>query len=309
MKRTTLLSLSVAGLLGVIVLVSGEPRSEERTNPYVASIEEWRAGRIERLKRPTGWFSLVGLDWLTEGKTTVGSDPSNDIVYAALLAPSRLGTFEYSGREVVFSVEKGVQVTHNGEAVTTIRMYADSDEDHELTVLVHGSLNFYVIERSSTFGIRAKDEKWAERVEFGGIPSYPVDERWKIEAKLVPHETPQVLSIIDVNDMKASRPTPGTLVFEIESRTYELTPIAAPGAEQLFIILGDETNGMETYAAGRFLYADAPDESGRVVLDFNKTYNPPCAFTDFATCPLPPRQNHLQVRITAGEKAYGDSQH
>ena len=200
-------------------------------------------------------------------------------------------------------------MTNNGEAVATVRMYADSDEDHELTVLVYGSLNFYVIVRSGTFGIRAKDEKWAERVEFAGIPSYPVDERWKIDAKLIPHETPQVLSIIDVNDMKASRPTPGTLVFEIESRTYELTPIAAPGAEQLFIILGDETNGMETYAAGRFLYADAPDESGRVVLDFNKTYNPPCAFTDFATCPLPPRQNHLQVRITAGEKAYGDSQH
>ena len=117
------------------------------------------------------------------------------------------------------------------------------------------------------------------------------------------------LSIVDVNDMKANRRTPGTLVFEIEGKTYELAPIAEPGAERLFIILGDETNGMATYGAGRFLYADAPDENGRVVLDFNKAYNPPCAFTDFATCPLPPRQNHLQVRITAGEKSYEASKH
>jgi len=301
--------ITVCVLIVATMLAPGAPRSEDKTDPYVAGIEEWRSVRIEGLKRPAGWFSLVGLNWLRDGANSVGSDPSNDIVYAGDVAPSRLGTFDYSDGKVVFTAAAGVDITHMGEQVTTIRMYADADEDHEMTVLVHGSLNVYVIERSNTFAIRAKDEKWADKIEFSGIPSYPVDEAWKIDAKLVPHETPMFISITDVNDMQADRPTPGTLVFELDGRTYELAPIAASGAEQLFIIFGDETNGMETYGAGRFLYANAPGEDGRVVLDFNKAYNPPCAFTDFATCPLPPRQNHLQVRITAGEKSYDNSNH
>ena len=290
----------LAGLLSPGATVGGE-----ETDGYVAEIEEWHQARVERLQRPTGWFSLVGLYWLQDGENTVGADAANDVVFPEGLAPAVVGAFRVAGDKVTFAARDGVEVMSGEEIVASTEMYNDTDEENDLTVLELGSLNWYIIKRGEKVAVRLKDTDWASRREFRGIDSYAIDPRWRVEATLELHDAPTLIDITDITGMQSKQPTPGTLVFELDGKTCALEPVASPGDEDLFIIFADGTNGEETYGAGRFVYAKAPGEDGRVIIDFNKAYNPPCAFTDYATCPLPPPQNQLPVRITAGEKAYG----
>ncbi len=253
---------------------------------YQTEIAEWRRAREARLKAEDGWLTVAGLFWLHDGANRFGRDASNDIVLPD--GPPHAGVFELHAGKVKAAAANGA----------TREIAPDSDD-----FLAIGRLKLFVIRRGDRFGIRMKDPDSQARRDFHGIPYFPVDERWRMTARFVsePHKIP-ILNVLGQTEMSEC---PGYAVFRLDGHEYRLYPILEePGAKELFYIFRDLTTGKETYPAGRFLYSDLPRD-GRVTLDFNKAYNPPCAFTDFATCPLPPKENRLPVRIEAGEKKYG----
>jgi uncharacterized protein (DUF1684 family) len=289
-----------------ILLSAGCTRNREEGGSeeaaYVKSIDRWHRDRIERLTSPNGWLSVAGLYWLEGGRHSVGSDPSNDIVFPKGKAPAFVGAITVTDDGVRFDARPGVDVIHDGRPVET--MMLEDDGGGEPTRLELGTLTWYLIRRGERLGIRLKDSRNPLITEFKGIERYPVSSSWRIEAAFEPFPKAKTVPIQSVIGVTTNEPCPGSLVFEVGGVACRLDPITESGSEQWFIIFADETTGNETYGGGRFLYVEPPDESGKVVIDFNKAYNPPCAFNEFTTCPLPPRQNILPVRVTAGEKAY-----
>ena len=297
------------------------PSAAAASEEHVQEVEAWRQERRESLLSEDGWFSLVGLHWLEPGANTFGSGENADLVFPAG-TPERIGTFHLDAGEVTLEpapeagLRRLVEVEGEGgegaegaepelvsEPVTgTIPLAPDVTGDP--TELELGTLSFYVIERGGKVGVRVKDSASPARAAFEGLEYYPLDPAWRVEARLEPEEgatvaVPNVLG--QVEDVRA----PGVLVFRSpEGEELRLTPMQDAPGDELFVVFGDATNGKGTYGGGRFLYAEAPDEEGRVVLDFNRSYNPPCAFTPYATCPLPPDENELSVPVEAGEKSY-----
>jgi uncharacterized protein (DUF1684 family) len=270
-------------------------------------VEEWRANRIQRLKSEDGWLTLVGLFWLQEGDNSFGSDPTNKIVFPKDQAPAKAGSLHMEKGTVHLQVEPGVTITSDGKPVTS--MLLKSDADGEPTTLNLGSLRFFVIDRMGKLGIRLKDKENPLRKSFQGVDSYPIDAKWRIEAKFEPYKPEKKIPILNILNMLEDTPSPGALVFDVNGKTYRLDAVLEKGETDYFIIFGDQTNGKETYGAGRYVYASPPGADGKVILDFNKAYNPPCVFSHFATCPLPPPQNKLAVRIEAGEKKFVAPEH
>jgi uncharacterized protein (DUF1684 family) len=252
---------------------------------YQTEIEACRKAREERLRAEGGWLSVAGLFWLHDGANRFGKDSGSDIVLPE--GPAHAGVFEL----------------HNGKVTVTLdgrtrELKPDSDD-----VAKVGRLSLFVIKRGDRYGIRLKDPDSEYRRNFHGIQSYPINEKYRITAKWVAE--PREIPILNIIGMTEPSPNPGYAVFHLDGKELRLYPIIEePGAKELFYIFRDLTTGKETYPAGRFFYSDMPKD-GKVVLDFNKAYNPPCAFTPYATCPLPPKENHLPVRIEAGEKTYG----
>ena len=265
---------------------------------HASEIRSWRAAREARLRAADGWLTVAGLFWLTEGINTAGSAPVNRIVLPST-APGRLGSFEHHAGKTVFVAERGARVTANGKPVQRLAMRPDTAGSPE--VLEAGSLSMFVIQRGKRYGIRLRDTHSKFRREFAGLTWFPVNERYHVSARWVPYDPPRKIPVPNVLGETEMETSPGYAVFRLGGRNCRLEPVLEEG--RLFIIFRDLTTGKETYPAGRFLYAEAPRD-GRIVLDFNKAYNPPCAFTPYATCPLPPKQNHLPVRIPAGEKTY-----
>ena len=272
---------------------------------YRQAIAEWRAAREARLRDPYGWLSLVGLHWLKEGENRFGSGESNRVVLPGRKAPEHAGAFRVAHGEVTLTVAPGVTVTHDTEAVRS--MVLRDDSDGKPTVLQHGSLRFHVIRRGERLGVRVKDADSSVLREFKGMDYYSVEPQWRFEARFEPYEPPKALKIPNIIGTVETQPSPGAVVFEVDGAVHRLDAVAGDGS--LFLVFGDETNGSETYGGGRFVYTDLPSKDGRLVLDFNKVYNPPCVFTPYATCPLPPRQNRLSLAVRAGEKAYGGLEH
>jgi len=248
---------------------------------YSASVEAFRHQYEQSLRAPNGWLSVAGLFWLHEGANRAGSDPQSDIVLPAP-APALAATFElHAGK-----------VTLNGKPVRP-------DED-KITI---GDLSLTVIVRGPKTGLRLRDPNSAARRNFSGLHWYPIDEHYRIEARWVPYNPPHKVSFTNVIGMTEEDTSPGYAEFQLAGKTWRLEPTEEDG--RLFYVFRDQTAGKETYPSGRFLKSDMPKD-GRVVLDFNQAYNPPCAFTSFATCPLPPRQNFIAAPIPAGEKKYSD---
>ncbi len=292
-------------LLLLALLSFGAPPAlvTDSARSYRAEIEKWRADRVRRLTSDDGWLSVVGLSWLQEGENPVGSDPASRVSLPAGRGPARLGTIRLSQGKAQFAVAAGVQVSHDGRSITTIGLA--SDADGEPTVLEHGTLSFYLIRRGERLGVRVKDSAAQARKAFHGIDSYAVDPRWRLPARFVPYQPKKSIPIPNVLGAVTQEPSPGAVAFTIGGKEYRIDAVDEEGEEDLFLIFGDRTNGTETYGAGRFLYAPRPGPDGKTVVDFNKAYNPPCAFTAYATCPLPPPQNRLPIPIKAGEKRYG----
>lgn len=272
-----------------------------RMDDYSREIEHWRAQRIARLTAPDGWLSLTGLHWLERGPHTLGSAADNAIVLAK--APAHLGVVEWRADDTLvlhLAPDSGALVDGEAESQAILR----DDREPDPARVSFGSVNFVVIDRGGRKALRVRDSEAATRTQFSGIESFPVDPAWRVVADWIPSDPSQTLETANVIGQMERYPVPGKAVFERDGRTHELLPvIEVPGDAQLFLIFADGTSGRETYGAARFLYADPPRD-GKIVLDFNKAYNPPCAFTAFATCPLAPPENRLDLRVTAGEKKY-----
>ena len=298
MNRYTLGTVFLTAWL-VLPGAATELAQAQETSEYARSMAQWRAEREESLKSPDGWLNLAGLYWLDPGVTSFGSAPGNDIVLADLPAAPRLGEFLLEEGEITFRSESGAGVFSNGEPVTELRLV--HDEAGEPTILTHGTLSWHAIGRMDRMGVRLRDYDHPAVSAFQGIKSYPADPSWRVEARFEAYEEPQERILSTVVEGLGWKPTaPGTLKFEIRGESLSLEAYAAgPG---FLLIFADLTTGKTTYPAGRYLYAYAPGPDGITIVDFNKAQNPPCAFTDFATCPLPTRRNRLPVAIEAGEQ-------
>ena len=282
---------------------AADPPGPPASSDYSLAMAKWRAEREAELKGPDGWLNLAGLYWLAEGNNSMGSAPGNDIVLADLPAAPRLGEFLVEGEDVVFRAEPGAEVFSNGDPVTELRLV--HDEAGRPTVLTHGTLSWHAIHRMGQMGVRLRDLNHPAVSAFPGIRSYPTDTAWRVAARFQAYDEPRERILSTVVEGLGWQPTaPGTLEFEIGGEPLSLEGYAAgPG---FLLIFADLTTGKTTYPAGRYLYAFGPGPDGTVTLDFNKAINPPCAFTDFATCPLPQPRNRLKIAIQAGEQ-YGKS--
>ena len=269
---------------------------------YTAETEKWRSGRLARLTAPDGWLSLVGLHWLKQGTNTVGSAADNDIVLVN--APAHLGTITWtSDGRVSVELQPDSNALIDGKAELAAVLIDDSDD--KPSVISYGTTRVNLISRADRKGLRVKDSPAGARTGFLGLDYFPIDPAWRIEAKWVPFDPPHEIRIASIIGTAENEKSPGKAVFDRDGKTFELIPVQE-SPDSLFFIFSDETSGKETYGAARFLYSDLPKD-GKVVLDFNRAVNPPCAFTPFATCPLPPKENRLTVRVTAGEKNYRGS--
>jgi len=276
--------------------------SNATNQAYVDQINEWHQGRVERLTSENGWMSLAGLFWLNDGENTFGADSSNDVIFPAEKAPNFMGSFILKDGIVRAKILPNVEVLLDDKPVSDVAL--ESDAGGNPTVLHHGTLSWYVIQRSNDLAIRLKDSANPVIKSFHGIERYPVESSWRLEAKFEAYNPQKSISVPTILGTIEEEPSAGALVFKIQNQTYRLDVVGNLGDEQFFIIFGDETNEDETYESGRYVYVDNPGDGGKTILDFNKAYNPPCAFTEFATCPFPPPQNVLPLRVTAGERKY-----
>lgn len=264
---------------------------------YLEEYQAWRQQRLERLKDKEGWLSLAGLYWLDEGVNRFGSDPDNDIQFPEKAAPF-CGTLELNKGEVTLNVADGVEIYQGNSLVREMKL--TDDQSGNTTHLQQGDLAWYIVKRGERYGIRLRDYKHPRIHELDHIPCYPVQTSYVVEATLERFKEPRTMTVATpVEGYMEEYQCPGILHFQINGKDLTLHPFVS--GKRYFLVFADETTGLETYGAGRFMYASRTF-TGRIILDFNRAYNPPCAFSPFATCPMPPRENFLPVAIEAGEK-------
>jgi len=270
---------------------------------YPQTITTARAERVKQLTTPNGWLTLIGRHLISSGINTVGSAPDNSIILAA--GPPYLGTVTLHEGTVTLTPAPSALLTINDQRIQqpTELIYKGKTP----TVVVFGSVNFYVMMRGDSLFLRVKDREADRLKNFAGLDYFSLDLTWRLEATWIPFDPPHQVNITNMIGQTTATPVPGKAVFTRDGRTFELFPIDEGGAE-LFFVITDLTAGQETYGACRFLSAALP-QNGKIILDFNQAENPPCAFTPFATCPLPPKENRLPIRVTAGEKNYRGEHH
>jgi uncharacterized protein (DUF1684 family) len=311
--RRTLRLLPLATLATVLLAGCGPGKEETEAaaraaaeqaarKAHAASIEEWRAKRIQRLKKPDGWLSLVGMEWLETGTTRIGKGVDNGTRLA--VGPDHIGELTL-GKDgsLRFRAERGAGVTVDGqEPAGDVMLVSDADPVRPASVVGFnkGDASFIVIKRGDRYALRVRDALAPTRTYFAGIPHFPIDPSFRFDATFTPHPAGKKIEIVNILGMVEPMDNPGTVTFTRGDKRFTLEAVDE-GDHTLFLIFADRTSGHQTYAAARFLYADWPDAKGRTVVDFNKAYNPPCAFTAYSTCPMPPLGNRLDLAITAGE--------
>lgn len=278
---------------------------DAKQRAYQKEILDWRAERVQRLQKPDGWLSLVGMHWLENGVTTrVGSGADNGTRLA--VGPVRMGILSVnrSGTVVHYEPQADASITIDGQpADRPLDLVSDADPNAEPTVVGFnkGDASFIVIKRGDRFALRVRDALAPTRTGFTGIDYFDIDPSFRFVAKFAPHPPGATIKIVNILGLEEPMANPGTVTFEKDGKSFTVDAIDE-GDHRLFLVVADRTSGHETYAASRFLYASYPGADGTTVVDFNKAYNPPCAFTAYSTCPLPPPQNRLDLAITAGEK-------
>ncbi|HNC22856.1 MAG TPA: DUF1684 domain-containing protein [Opitutaceae bacterium] len=287
-----------AGLALAAVAAAADQPAEP--DDFTKSVLAWREQRVAKLTSADGWLTLIGLHFLKTGDNTVGTAGDNSIVMAK--GPAHLGTFTLDQNSAVRAVfEPGIDARVDGEEELSADI-RDDRREHPSVITV-GNLTILLIDRGGKKALRVKDSESERRTHFLGIDYFPIDPSWRIEADWVAFDKPREVPIKNVLGNTSNALVLGKAVFKRDGQTIELLPIQESPDGPLFFVISDQTSGKETYAAARFLYA-APPEDGKVILDFNRAQNPPCAFTPFATCPLPPKENQMTIAVTAGEKKY-----
>lgn len=295
------MKIKILGLLAALGVFSAFANAQ--TN-YAGEIENWRVKHEAELKTESGWLTVAGLFWLKEGVNTIGTGSGFDIELTENFKQGKFGEINFQNGKALLKIENGVEALTSGTTVSEIELV--SDEKGKPTLIQTGSQTFYLIKRVDRFGIRLKDKNNKELTNFTGLKWFPIDEKYRVEAEFEPFAEPKEVLIPNVLGGNFKMKSPGVLRFKLKGKKYTLEPVMEEeGSDELFIIFRDATSKTETYGAGRFLYTKKA-ENGKVLLDFNKAENPPCAYTAFATCPLPPPQNRLDAAIKAGEKRYGN---
>lgn len=281
------------------------PRTQGDSREHQAhrvDVEQWRAERLGALHRPDGWLALVGLHWIGPGGHYAGTSGSNGIRLAA--GPAHLGLFDLraDGR-VHFTPDRSrPDVEIDGKPVRgRVVLRTDRDGTPDVLHFDGGQMSAMLIERGGRIGLRVRDARATQANALAAIPHFAVDPAWRIVGRFEPHAPGTTLEVVNVLGMSEATPNPGRVLFEKDGRAFAIEALD-DGEGRLLLIVADRTSGHDSYGAGRYLTAPRPDPAGRTVLEFNKLENPPCAFTDYATCPLPPAANRLDLAITAGEK-------
>jgi len=276
-----------------LVLTAAEPGDRA----YREDLQKWRDGYTDSLKAENGWVALAGLFWLKEGNNSFGAASKNSIVLPLGSAPDSAGSFVFHQGDTQLVVNAGAPVLLNGKPVSSpVTLKPDSSDEPDRITL--NRLSMIVIRRGARYGIRLWDNQSPARLHFAGTHWFPVRESYRVTAQFTSYPQPKMIPILNILGNTEPNPSPGFATFELEGKPCRLEPVLE--GDRLFFMFKDTTSGKETYPAGRFLYTALPVD-GKVVLDFNHAHNPPCAFTPYATCPLPPKQNHLSVALEAGE--------
>ena len=270
---------------------------------FANSQQPWRDERRAKLTQPDGWTSLVGLHWIDEGEHYFGSDADNGIRLAA--GPAHVGMVSRKDDRVRLVPEKGVALTFNDAPLTgAVTLLSDADPQGPSRIgFDEGKGIITLIKRGDRYAFRVKHADAPTRTGFKGIEYWPGGNDWIVTAKYIPNPPGKTIPIANIIGTVDEVSNPGAVEFQRDGKTFRIEALDE-GEGTLFLVFADRTSGHGSYPAGRFLDAPKPDAAGNVVIDFNKSYNPPCAFTAFATCPLPPPENRLDLAIVAGEKAY-----
>jgi len=286
MKRIAALAVAAALAAGCGMQ---EPKIDAAT--YAQEIRDWQKNRDTRLRKEDSWLTLIGLHWLEDGENVVTLTKEG-------APPVRLLR---NGTQTILHPDPSMTI--DGKPIAAdVPLLADADENGP-TFVQMGSVRFNVIKRGDRYGLRVKDAEAETRTHFQGLEYYPIDPKWRVTARFEAYHPPKKIPITDVTGMTSDSISPGSLVFEIDGKEYRLDPILEEGSDEYFVMFRDATSRDTTYPAGRYLYTPQAKD-GKTFIDFNKAYNPPCAFTPFATCPMPPLQNRLPIRVEAGEKKY-----
>jgi uncharacterized protein len=277
-----------------VLLLTSVLMAATASSSYQQSIQEWQRQRLARLKADDGWLTVAGLFWLHEGDNEIPL-PNGE---------KSIGSFRFAAGKTSFVPVKGTAgIELNGKTLSTSAAMQSDADGAKPDLLTYRDYAFFVIKRGERHAIRMRDKNSSMRREFTALHYYPIREDLRFDAKFVTYPEPKLVPVPNILNEIEQQKSIGYAVFTHQGQEYQLEPVIE--GDQLFYIFKDKTAGKETYPSGRFVYSDFP-KNGHVVLDFNKAYNPPCAFTPFATCPLPPKQNRLDIRIEAGELKYGN---
>jgi uncharacterized protein len=297
MQRLRITILVLLAAISAPLIASGQGTVGHVDAVYQREVEKFRAEEIKDLK--SNWLVLAGLFWLKPGANSFGTASSNPIVLPAGTAPAKAGVFELTGDEVTLKMEPGVAATIDNQPVMTAKLKPDTSG--KPTVVALGRLRMHVIKRGERTGIRLKDLQNPALRNFTSLHFFPIDTKYRVVATWVPSDGKRTVDVPNVLGDVSHETVPGEVRFTLNGQKLTLTALGGDAAKGLFFVFRDTTSKTDTYPAGRFLDTD-PVQNGKVVLDFNEAYNPPCAVTPYATCPIAPKENRLAVAIPAGEK-------
>ncbi|HEB61637.1 MAG TPA: DUF1684 domain-containing protein [Bacteroidetes bacterium] len=288
-------------ILLIFIVFSACQTTDQNSVEYIASINQWQKERIKKLTAADGWTTLTGLHSLKEGSNTFGSAEDMDIQFPKK-APKHIGSFILDSARVVIDLKEDLGVTIDGQEkqITVLK----TDQTDAPNIMNWKSIYWFIIKRGDKHYVRVRDTLNVLRQELKSIPHFPIDQKWKIKANFQANKNDSKVTMENVLGMKMDRTIEGTLHFDYDGKNHELVALDG-GKEKLFLIIADDSTGDETYGGGRYLYIPRADKNNQTFIDFNQAENPPCAFTKYATCLLPPKENHLAFKITAGEKNYG----
>jgi uncharacterized protein (DUF1684 family) len=299
---------AVLAMLFLLNMATGDAHTAV-TASWKQELLDWRVKHVAELQKPDGWLSLAGLDWLAPGDNSFGGAADNKIHLAG--APPHLGVLQLKDDTVRLTEPAGgfpAGFLVGGAAATAQELRTDADHDKHAVHMTAGTLNMYVIRRADRFALRVKDSNSQAMREFHGLKWYDPDASYRVTAKWIPYDPVKKMTLLNMTGTSYEAPVPGAAEFQLGGTTYRLEPVLEEDPPKLFFILRDTTSTSTTYGASRFLYTGLPSggvaQPGELVLDFNQLENPPCAYTPFATCPLPPAGNRLPIALPVGELRY-----